>query len=147
MRYDAAEQILLAKPFASIDCLNAADWLVILCPFFIVGLVMLHLFGYYRGSGSEDSGSTNSECAEPGLLLLNAVWIKIIIEMFCIIQNNKCNNLYFSQIGIVSISAALTLSLIWLIVSMLVTPVCLKSGLLKIGNFGKFCHFLKHAIS
>ena len=73
MRYDAAELILLATPFASIDCLNAADWLVILCPFFIVGLVMLHLFGYYRGSGSEDSGSTNSECAEPGLLLLNAV--------------------------------------------------------------------------
>ena len=28
-----------------------------------------------------------------------------------------------------------------------VTLVCLKSGLLKIGNFGKFCHFLKHAIS
>ena len=27
------------------------------------------------------------------------------------------------------------------------TLVCLKSGLLKIGNFGKFCHFLKHAIS
>ena len=25
-----------------------------------------------------------------------------------------------------------------------VTLVWLKSGLLKIGNFGKFCHFLKH---
>ena len=73
MRYDAAEQILLAKPFASIDCLNAADWLVILCPFFIVGLAMAHLFGYCRGSGSEDSGSTNSESEEPGLLLLTAV--------------------------------------------------------------------------
>ena len=76
MRYDAAEQILLAKPFASIDCLNAADWLVIICPFLIVGLAMPIFHGYLlycRGSGSEDSASKNSECAEPGLLLLNAV--------------------------------------------------------------------------
>ena len=27
------------------------------------------------------------------------------------------------------------------------TLVCLKSGLLKIGNFKNFCHFLKHAVS
>ena len=28
-----------------------------------------------------------------------------------------------------------------------ITLVCLKSGLLKIGNFGKFWHFPKHEIS